>query len=275
MSENKTATPSPMQAICADLRAEYDALDRLVADLTVDQWNQATPFYKWSIYDEIAHIYYFDSTSQLATSSREEFAVHAPAMRVELVENDSFTDIINSRMGILEPADLLAKWRTVRNQLLDNLSSLGPKDRLPWYGPDMSALSFATARLMESWAHGQDVFDTLRVRRRSSDSIKSIAHLGVTTFAWSFINRKLPVPENPPSVSLVAPSGAIWQWGEENAENYVKGSAEDFCLLVTQRRNLADTGLEVVGESAEKWLSMAQCFAGPAADGPVPGQRHW
>jgi uncharacterized protein (TIGR03084 family) len=272
---NATESLSPMQAICADLRAEYDALDRLVADLEEGQWNQSTPFYKWTIYDEIAHIYYFDSTSLLATSSREDFAAHAPSMRVELVENDSFTDIVNGRMGILKPADMLEKWRSVRNDLLDNLANLGPKDRLPWYGPDMSALSFATARLMETWAHGQDVYDTLRVRRRCSDSIKSIAHLGVTTFAWTFINRKLTVPESPPSVTLTAPSGALWQWGEEDGENYVKGSAEEFCLLVTQRRNLADTALHVGGDAAQQWLSMAQCFAGPATDGPAAGQRNW
>ena len=271
----ETATPSPMQAICADLRVGYDALDRLVAPLKNEQWNQLTPFYKWTIYDEIAHIYYFDSTALLATSSRDEFAAHAPGMNKELVENDSFTDIVNGRIGVLEPADLLNRWRTVRNELLTNLEKLGPKDRLPWYGPDMSALSFATARLMETWAHGQDVFDCLRVRRSSSDSIKSIAHLGVTTFAWTFINRKLPVPEDLPFVSLDAPSGALWQWDDADSATWVKGSAEDFCLVVTQRRNLADTTLDVVGDSAKEWLAMAQCFAGPAADGPMPGQRNW
>lgn len=271
----ETATPSPMQGICTDLRVEYDTLDQLVAPLTAEQWNQLTPFYKWTIYDEIAHLYYFDSTALLATTSREDFAAHAPGMNKELIGNDSFADIINRRIGVLGPVDLLNKWRIVRDQLLKNLEILGPKDRLPWYGPDMSALSFTTARLMETWAHGQDVYDAIRSRRETTDRIRSIAHLGVSTFAWTFKNRCLKVPEHLPTVNLRAPSGGTWRWDGGDSVNYVNGSAEEFCLVVTQRRNIADTNLQILGKSAKRWMEIAQCFAGPVADGPAPGQRKW
>ena len=126
---------------------------------------------------------------------------------------------------------------------------------------------------METWAHGQDVFDVVRKRRQPSDRLKHVAHIGATTFGWTSVHRKLPVPEPAPYVELTASSGETWTRNNLSSENYVRGSAEDFCLLVTQRRNIADTGLQYAGDAAQQWMSIAQCFAGPPADGPAPGVR--
>ena len=140
-------------------------------------------------------------------------------------------------------------------------------------GPPMSARSFATARLMETWAHGQDVWDVVRRRRPPTPRLKHIAHLGATTFKWTFVNRGLAVPGVAPFIELAAPGGATWCWNEVSAEHFVRGSAEDFCLLVTQRRHLDDTGLHCSEGMAREWLLIAQCFAGPPADGPAAGVR--
>ena len=97
--------------------------------------------------------------------------------------------------------------------------------------------------------------------------------LGATTFRWTFINRGIEAPAELPHIALAAPDGETWAWNDPSAEHFVRGSAEDFCLLVTQRRHLQDTALEHGGVGVAQWLATAQCFAGPPADGPAPGVR--
>jgi uncharacterized protein (TIGR03084 family) len=130
----------------------------------------------------------------------------------------------------------------------------------------MSALSFATARLMETWAHGQDVAVTLGTTIEPTDRLRHVCHIGVTTRGWSYANRREAVPDAPVRVELVSPSGASWTWGSDDAEDRVTGTALDFCLVVTQRRLLTDTGLRCEGEAAEGWMQRAQAFAGGPTD---------
>jgi uncharacterized protein (TIGR03084 family) len=137
----------------------------------------------------------------------------------------------------------------------------------------MSARSKVTARIMETWAHGQDVADTLGIRREPTDRLRHVAHIGVTTFGWSHVNRGLEVPDTPVRVELTGPSGDLWTWGPEDAAQSVRGPAEDFCLVVVQRRHVEDTSLAVSGDVARNWMLIAQAFAGPPVTGPGPGER--
>jgi uncharacterized protein (TIGR03084 family) len=161
-------------------------------------------------------------------------------------------------------AEVLARWRTDREAMLDTFRALGPKDRVPWFGPSMSALSFATARLMETWAHGHDVATALGRTLPVTDRLRHVCHIGVTTRGWSYVNRGEAVPEGDVRVELVAPSGAEWSWGPQGAADVVRGTALEFALVVTQRRHLDDTSLVVEGALAEGWLARAQAFAGGA-----------
>jgi uncharacterized protein (TIGR03084 family) len=156
----------------------------------------------------------------------------------------------------------------------ERFAAADPQQRLPWVGPPMSALSCITARLMETWAHGQALYDLLGVTRRDTDRLRNIAQLGVNTFAWSFRNRGLVVPATVPRVTLQAPSGQNWDWNADNTEDCVSGHATEFCQVVTQTRNLADTKLSIAGPTATRWMSIAQCFAGPPADPPAAGTRY-
>lgn len=175
--------------------------------------------------------------------------------------------------GIQTPDKLLPFWRDIRTRLAKKLMLVAPKTRLPWYGPDMSARSLASSRLMETWAHGQDIFDAFRKKRINQARLFHVAHMGVTTFKWSYRIRGLEPPAQSPRVLLSGPAGESWEWKEPGSRGEVKGSAEDFCLVVTQRRNLADTRLQWTGEQVGKWLSMAQVFAGIPQDPPLPGTR--
>lgn len=262
-----------MKDVCADLLAEYTELATLAESLTPQQWAATTAFYGWTPWDEIAHLCYFDETSLLAVSDADAFARDTAAMQAQMVGGKEISQITREKYGAMDGASLLAFWREHFTKLVGELGKRGPKDRLPWYGPTMSARSFATARMMETWAHGQDVFDVVRKRRAPAARLRHIAHIGVTTFGWSFVNRKLPVPQQSPYIELRAPDGDTWTWGEPSTDEWLKGDAEDFCLVVTQRRHPADTGLSFGGEGTTAWMKIAQCFAGPPADGPAPGVR--
>ena len=256
-----------------DLRDEYRALADLCRTLTPAQWRSTTLFHGWTPWDEIAHLCFFDATALLAATDPAAFARDARSLDAELAGGAQISAIARRRLGHLDGAGLLAHWEPLSARLVQALAALDPKARLPWYGPMMSARSFATARLMETWAHGQDIWDAIGRRRDPTARLKHIAHIGVTTFGWSFVNRRLPVPAVSPQVQLDAPDGSRWTWGDPASEEFVRGTAEDFCLLVTQRRHLDDTGLVCTDGAARQWLMIAQCFAGPPADAPAPGVR--
>jgi uncharacterized protein (TIGR03084 family) len=260
-----------MKEICRDLQDEYQVLDDIVSKLDEAGWALITHCAGWSIKDQISHIAFFDAAAREAVTDADAFARSAELLFKDLDSIDSFNQRTLARGRQMSIKELLTWWRTERSLLLRELSGLDPKNRLPWYGPPMSAKSFATARLMETWAHGQDVADVLKIRRVPGERLRHIAHLGVRTFGWSFTVHNLPVPDKQVRVELTAPSGSIWSWGPENAADLVRGPAEDFCLVVTQRRNVADTRLEVNGDAAVRWMSLAQAFAGPPDNGPPQG----
>lgn len=261
-----------METICNDLLAEYEELYAIVSDWDDALWRAKTPLKDWMVYDQIAHIAFFDERSLDAVTAPERFKKGASAL-AKRFGTAPMPELVNAEMGVMQPAELLAFWKQRFTALVEALAKLSPKDRLPWYGPDMSARSFATARLMETWAHGQSVRDTVRMKRECTDRIRHIAQLGVVTFGWTFTNRDLPVPKTVPYVELVAPSGALWTWNDTETSDSVKGSAEEFCMVVTQVRHVADTALTVHGDAATAWMDLAQCFAGPPEPGPGPGER--
>ena len=257
-----------MKAICTDLAAEHAVLDAIVADLNETAWNTPTPAEGWTIKDQIIHLAYFDDRARLAATDPEAFAEH---IKEVMKDTQGFREqYLNSGRSMTIPK-LVERWRQERTSLVSVLETLDPKFRIPWYGPPMSAKSHATARLMETWAHGQDIVDALGVHRPPSERLRHIAHLGFTTFGWSFSNHKRDVPNTPVRLELTSPSGEPWTWGPQQTENIVRGPAEDFCLVVIQRRNVADTEITTQGDIASQWMSIAQCFAGPPTIGPRPG----
>jgi uncharacterized protein (TIGR03084 family) len=223
-----------------------------------------TPSDGWNIKDQIRHLAYFDDRAKLAATDPEAFKQY---LQKSLQDLGSYLKHLESAGKELSGAQVLQWWREERQALLDAIAPMNRKTRLPWYGPDMSVMSSATARLMETWAHGQDIVDALGLSRQPTDRLKHVAHLGVSTFGWSFMNRQMDVPETPVRVELTGPSGDLWTWGPDEAENSVKGPAEDFCLVVVQRRHLDDCDLSVTGETAKQWMLLSQAFAGPPGEG--------
>jgi uncharacterized protein (TIGR03084 family) len=255
--------------IVTDLAAEHAALDDLVADLPAQRWARPTPSAGWTVADQIGHLAHFDRAATLAATDEAGFTAEVAGVldAIGRGEDPMATAVAQSRL--LDPATLLRSWRDARAELLTAASALPEQARLPWYGPSMGAVSFLTARLMETWAHGQDVADALGAERLPTDRLRHVAQLGVITRSWSYAVRGATVPAEAIRVRLHAPSGAVWQWNRD-AEQAIEGDAVDFCLVVTQRRHFADTGLAVQGEAAADWMRVAQAFAGLPTVGPPP-----
>jgi uncharacterized protein (TIGR03084 family) len=215
----------------------------------------------------IGHLAASDSSAKLSACDPDIFVQH---VKTTPERSKVFSELFVKVDG-MNGSEILSWWRQERTALLDAMRELDPKHRLPWYGPPMSARSFVTARLMETWAHGQDIVDVFDIHRSPTSRLRHIAHLGYITFGWSFSVRNLEVPKIAVRVELLSPEGQWWNWGPEAAKETVRGSVEDFCLVVTQRRHVEDTGLIVTGNAAENWMRVAQCFAGPPDEGPKPG----
>ncbi len=265
------STRAELDALARDLSDEQTSLDGLVASIDESAWHRDTPAVGWTVLDQIAHLAYFDDAATVAILDPDAFRASLEAVADVAIagELDEYT---LGPWRAMDPTTVLSRWRANRAGLAVAATTLDPATRVPWYGPSMSAASFLTARLMETWAHGTDVADALGARLVASDRLVHVARLGVITRAWSYAVRGEPMPEGRVRVALTSPSGNRWVWGDEDAEDVVSGPAEDFCLVVTQRRHLDDTAL-VTGELARHWLIRAQAFAGGATLGPKPKER--
>ena len=260
-----------VEKVRADLLAEQADLDAVVAELSDEEWALPTPSPGWTVADQIGHLMYFDGTAATAITDPEAFT----ATVVRLMEGMASAEATGADPTLdaaraMTPAELIEAWRTNRLRLAEVSSTLADGDRVVWYGPSMGAKSFLTARLMETWAHGQDVVDALGTSRPPTDRLRHIAQLGYITRGWSYLNRRLEIPDVAVAVELTAPTGGVWQFGPDDATESVVGPAEDFCLVVTQRRHVDDTALTVTGDAARDWMLKAQAFAGTPTDGPSP-----
>src|SRR3954447_7846594 len=249
------AVPVDISEILDDLRAEHADLDALAtgADLSAP-----TPAEGWTVGDTVGHLWFFDREATRALTVPDQFIASVQQALTSPVDFMSRTQEEPRALGDRLP-DV---WRDTRADLLAALSAADPTAKVPWYGPPMSPASFATARLMEYWAHGQDIADGLGVSRTPTARLRHICHLGVRTRGFSYAVRGRQAPAGDVRVAWTAPDGSTWQWGDAAAADKVEGTALDFCLVVTQRRKVQDTALQVTGADAAQWMSLAQAFAG-------------
>ncbi|MFI1175390.1 TIGR03084 family metal-binding protein [Streptomyces melanogenes] len=257
---------SDPNVVLDDLRAEGEELDRLVGALGPGEWGRGTAASGWSIAHQIAHLAWTDRAALLAVTDAVAFAAE---VEKAAASPETFVDEGAEAGARLEPGELLATWRRGRERLAEALVAAPAGARFPWYGPPMSTASMATGRLMETWAHGQDVWDALGRTREPTDRLRHVARIGVRARDFAFAVRGLAAPAEEFRVELTGPSG-LWTYGPEDAAQRVTGPALDFCLLVTQRIHRSDTAVRAHGPDADRWLDIAQAFAGPAGPGRAP-----
>lgn len=258
-------------AVLTDLAEEGDALDVLVRGLPDAGWTTPTPAPGWTIAHQIGHLAWADDIARLAATDPASFDA---AVQAAVAEWDGYVDREAAARADRPPAELLAGWRRARKALSAALAAVPDATKVPWFGPPMSATSMATARLMETWAHGQDIVDALGIDRLPTDRLRHVAHIGVRTRDFAYVVNDRTPPTEPFRVELVSPLGDLWAWGPEDTAQQIAGPALDFCLLVTQRRHRDDLAVVAIGSDADAWLSIAQAFAGPPGDGrPPKGSR--
>jgi uncharacterized protein (TIGR03084 family) len=260
----------------ADVRAEADEFDRLLAGLGDADWPRATQFKAWTVNDVVRHLHAGDLLALASATDPAAFAAMLADTQARRAAGVSRVEIEGERVGRgLAGRHLRERWRTTLDRLCDALAGKPADARLKWAGPDMGVRMFTTARQMEVWSHAQAVYDLAGQERPApSPRLRNIAEIGVRTFGWTFTVHGLPVPPAVPHVRLEGPGGATWEWNAANASDRIAGDAVAFCQVVTQTRNIADTTLAVEGDVARHWMSIAQCFAGPPETPPAPGTRY-
>lgn len=259
---------SLFEGLLADLRDECAALDAVLGALPARRWATPTPAPDWDVRDQVWHLGWFDGEAARACASPEVYAEeNARALR----DVSAYADDVVRRGREREPGDVLAYWREQSRLFHEAASATGPA-RIAWHDTTMSVTSMVSARVMETWAHGQDVRDTLGLAPAATDRLRHVAHLGASALPYAFRAHGHPPPERPVRVELVLPSGAAFTFGPAEAADRVTGRALDFCLVVTQRRHVDDVDLTVTGPLARQWLPIAQSFAGPPGPGRTPGQ---
>lgn len=250
--------------------ADAAQLDELVVTFSEADWQQVTGFRDWRVWDVIGHLHFTDRMGLATIAGPEPFK----ALLKDMAKSGGdMAAYVRTQLGNITGAELHKLWQAGVEELVAGLHAADPDVRLTWPGPGMKPRMFATARQMETWAHGTEIFDLVDAPRSYHDRIENIVTIGARTYGWSFANRKLDAPEPVPHLRLTAPSGALWTINPERTDERIEGSAVAFCQVVTQVRNVADTALAVTGPNAQRWMEIAQCFAGPPADPPAPGTR--
>jgi uncharacterized protein (TIGR03084 family) len=264
-----------LDGLLDDLRAEGDQLRSTVDRLGPEGWQSRTPAPGWTVATQVVHLMWTDEVAVHAARSHalpEAKQAWDDVVLAAIDDPTGYVDRAAFELARLPRDEALARWSESRAALRQALVDLPDGQRMPWFGPPMSAPSMATARFMETWAHGLDVHDAAATsigqsRPAPTDRIRHVAHLGVRTRDYAYAVQHEEPPAEEFFVELAAPSGELWTWGPEDAEQRVSGPAYDFCLLVTQRVHRDDTDLVAVGADADHWLDIAQAFAGPAGPG--------
>jgi len=258
-----------LPAVLSDLAAEGAWLDATLASLDAAAWNKPTPAPAWTIAHQVAHLAWTDDQALTAVTDPAAFAT----LTKRMLAGEVTVDGAAAEGSALPPRALLERWRAGRYGLAAVLAAAPSGTRLPWFGPPMSATSMATARLMETWAHGQDIADAVNAPHPATGRLRHIAHLAVRTRDFAFTVHGLTPPPDPFAVELTAPDETLWTWGPADAPQRITGTALDLCLVATQRRHRSDTGLAATGADADRWLDIAQAFAGPPGAGREPRDR--
>lgn len=259
---------STLEEIINDLEAEQAALGAVIASLSPQAWDIPTHAPGWAVRDQVSHLAYFDEAATLAIRDAAAFAADLRTLKSPADLEARYLP----KGRAMAPGQVLAWWREASAGLIAAARTLRPEGRIAWFGPDMSPASFITARLMETWSHGLDIVDVTGAHRPDTDRLRHVAFLGFRTRDYSYLANGRRPPSTPIRIELTSPSGQSWQFGDPGARDVVRGTASDFCRVVTRRRHLADTSLEVQGDAAYEWMLIAQAFAGPPGPGRRPGE---
>lgn len=257
---------STLDDVLSDLTAESLQLDQWVAGLAEPAWSTVTTPEGWTVTDQIAHLHWTDTASLTALHDPDAFGA---MLKAAAADPTAFVDAQSAETALIPPGDLLLAWREGRVELDAALRAVPEGEKVPWFGPPMSPTSMATARIMETWAHGHDVGEALGITILPSDRVRHVCHIGVRARPYAYLVHDEADPGVDIRVELTGPGGDLWTWGPDDAAERVTGSGYDFALLATRRRHLDDVDVTAEGEHAAHWLTIVQAFAGGPGSDPL------
>lgn len=257
------------QTVVADLTADAEEVDQLVANLDAEWWDAATPAPGWTVANQIAHLAFIFRIAGMSAADPAGFSAMASSLQ------GGFDAAVNAALADYAgdpPEVLLSRWRAERDAGIKALAAVPADQLVPWLVNPLPPAVLAGAGMMELFGHGQDIADTLGVPRHRTDRLAHLVDFAVRVRNFGYEARGRTPPTEEFRFEITSPSGALWSFGPEAAQQRVLGSAEDFCLLVTRRRHRADLDLRAEGVHADAWLDIAQAYRGPAGPGRTPGE---
>ena len=258
-----------LPTLLQDWYEESWALESVLRPLQPEDWDLPTPAPGWQVRHQVAHLTWTDEALFLALTAPEEFG--KLRLRVGTDPEAAVSEAAESGAGAA-PEVILRRWVAGQRRTAQALGHIDPAGRIDWFGPPMGAAAAVSARIMETFAHGQDVRDALGLAPVRSPRLRHIAHLAVAARPYSFAVNGLPAPAEDIRVEL-ASDGDTWTWGPGDAGQRVTGDALDFALLATRRRHREDCAVQASGALADQWLDIVQAYAGPPGDGRKPGEH--
>jgi uncharacterized protein (TIGR03084 family) len=258
-----------LRDVLNDMNTDCDVVEALVADLDAPSWALPTPAPGWTVMHQIAHLAFVFKLAAQAASDPAGFKELTARIGAD------FNGAVNAALGEYvsqPPQQVLARWRAERANVTAALAAVPPGTVVPWLVRPIPPAVLASAGIMEVFAHGQDIADTLGVTREPTDRLKYLVGFAVLVRDFGYLARGLTPPQEEFRFEITAPSGAVWAFGPVDAAQQITGPAYDFCLLVTRRRHRDDLAVVAVGAQADQWLDIAQAYRGPAGPGRVPGQ---
>jgi uncharacterized protein (TIGR03084 family) len=260
-----------MREILSDLVAEEQHLDQFLQSLSGREWKRATPAAGWTIQDQVSHLAHVED---LAAEVLDQGKKRMTAENVTDIDKWTAVGVAIGRPQ--RHQEVIEWWRHGRADVVDALSRMTARDRVPWLYGDMSAASFATTRLMETWAHGLDIKvailgrllpipeDDLEEEEEDpladTPRLRHIAWLGQKSLPFSYKQVGETYPKQGVRVEVMGPKYQAWRFGPEDTDQVIRGMAGDWCRVVVQRQDPDDTGLKAVGEHAERALEIARAY---------------
>lgn len=242
-----------MRDILSDLVAEQQFLDQSLQRIPIKNWDKPTPATGWTVRDTISHLADYEHLAADVISGGTEIerwqqTKDLDALRAEAVKKGR----------AMRPQDVIEWWRGGRAKVVEPLSHMSGDERVQWIQGDMSARTFATFRLLETWAHGLDIYEALDIEIEDTTRIRHICWLGWKTLPFAF--KQAGEDYSPIRVEVIGPEYYKWVFGPEDSPDLIKGQAGDWARLVVRRIAPEKTHLKVTGEVAEKALEVAQAY---------------
>lgn len=241
-----------MREILSDLVAEQQFLDQSLQRIPIKHWDRPTPSPGWTVRDTISHLADFAELAADTLAGGNRIAEWRKASDLDELRQRAIT-----RGRGMRPQDVIEWWRGGRAHVVEPLSHMSVDDRVEWIQGSMSAQTFATFRLMETWAHGLDIYEALQMEVEDTPRIRHVCWLGWKTLPYAFKTAGLDY--SPIRIEVIGPGYAKWVYGPEDTEDRIKGAASEWARVAV-RRAPGDIRLEVTGEVAAQAVEVAQAY---------------